>query len=122
MIALAIVVVLVFPAAMLVGLLHLANIRERRRSEAISRQIMLTDAIHGELGPVVAPRVRRGRHGRWTAELAVPAGLPQIAVMLDIARASLGPNAEIVLTTQEPARQRRPSVPPALAVGRAFTR
>jgi hypothetical protein len=123
MTALAIVVVLVLPVAVTIALLHVANVVERRRTAAISQQVMLTDAIHAVLGPVVAPRVRRGRRGSWIAELAVPAGMPQIGVMLEIAQASLGPDAEIVLTTQEPPRQRRPSAPPALTFsGARFSR
>jgi hypothetical protein len=125
MTALAIVVVVLIPAAVILGLLQLANVVERRRATRIARQIALTDAIHAVLGPVVAPRVRRLRRGRFMAELAVPRAMPEMATLLEIARASLGPDAEIVLTSAEPAPapQRRTPAPRALRLsGARFTR
>lgn len=116
MTALAIVVVLAIPVAVLVALLQLANVLEARRRQVVSRQIALTDAIHGALGPIVAPIVHRGRSG-WIAVLAVPAGHPHVGVMVEIAQAELGPTAEIVLLTQPPAPAcpRRAPAPAALA-------
>jgi hypothetical protein len=109
MTAVAVLVVLVTPVALLVGLLRLVDALERRRQQAVWRQIALTDAIHGAVGPVVAPLVRRGRHGAWVGVLAVPPGHPDLALIVGIAQAQLGPGAEIVLVAQEPApaRQRR---------------
>jgi hypothetical protein len=113
MVALDIVVVLVIPVAAVVGLLKLVDALERRRVEVVSRQIAVTDAIHGAIGPVVAPFVRRGRHGAWIAILAVPPGHPQTGLMVEIAQAELGPASEIVLVAQEPgpARQGRTPAP-----------
>jgi hypothetical protein len=121
MTALAIFSVLAIPVVALVVLLRLVDGHERRRREVVSRQITLTDAIHAALGPVVAPLVRRDRHGRWIGVLAVPAGYPHIGLMVEIAQAELGPAAEIVLLTQAPAppsRHRSPA-PPALALSSA---
>jgi hypothetical protein len=45
---------------------------QRARGEVVQRQIAVTDAIHRELGAVVAPVVRRrGRH-TWTVAVAAP--------------------------------------------------
>jgi hypothetical protein len=43
-----------------------------RRQEAIRRQIVLTDAIHGALGAVAAPVVRKPLVGPWRIQIAVP--------------------------------------------------
>jgi len=119
--ALAFFVVVAVPVAVILALLELANARERRRGAAVAQQIALTDAIHAVLGPVVAPRVRHGRRRGWIAELSVPAGMRDLGLMLEIAQASLGANAEIVLTTREPAPppQRRRSAPPVLKLSSA---
>ena len=89
MAALAIVVVLAIPVAVLIALLRLVTVLEMRRQALGSRQIALTDAIHGALGPVVAPVVRRGRSG-WIGVLPVAAGDPDVARMVEIAQAELG--------------------------------
>ena len=113
MAALAIVVVLAIPVAGVVGLLALATLVQARREALIARQVALTDAIHAVLGPVVAPIVRRGRRG-WVGVLPVPLGHPQIGLMVAIAQAELGPDAQILLLAQEPARpRRRPARAPA---------
>lgn len=116
MTALAIAVVLAIPIVVLIGLLHLVTVLEQRRLQVISRQIALTDAIHGALGPVVAPIVRRGRSG-WIGILAVRPGDPHVGLMVEIAQAELGPASEIVLVAQEPALapRRRAPAPAALA-------
>lgn len=110
MTALAVVVVLAIPVMALVTLLRLANAVQARREQVVAQQIALTDAIHGVLGPVVAPVVRRGRRG-WIAVLAVPGGYADVALMLAIARAELGPTAEIVLVPPDaprPSERRQP--------------
>ena len=58
--------------AAIVGLLLLARWRERVRDEVISRQVAVTDAIHRELGPIVAPRVKQRLWGPWEIIVAVP--------------------------------------------------
>jgi hypothetical protein len=114
MTALAVVVVLAIPVVALVALLRLANARQARREQVVAQQIALTDAIHGVLGPVVAPIVRRGRHG-WIGMLAVPTGYADVALMVEIAQATLGPDAEIVLILRESSRPRECRLPAAVA-------
>ena len=117
MAALAVVVVVAIPVTVVLGLLLLATVVERRREQVIARQVALTDAIHRVMGPVVAPVVRRGRGG-WIGVLAVPAGQPDLGLMVAIAQAQLGATAKIVLVTPDkgaPARSRRATAAPALA-------
>jgi hypothetical protein len=59
------VVVLVLIAALAFVAIQLAARVQRMRLDAVRRQIALTDAIHAELGAVVAPTVRRRLGGRW---------------------------------------------------------
>ena len=47
------------------------NRASRRREAAIARQIALTDAIHRELGAIVAPEVRGSRAAGWTVSMKV---------------------------------------------------
>jgi hypothetical protein len=116
MTALAVAAVLAIPLLVLVVLPRLIDRHARRREQVVLRQIALTDAIHGALGPVVAPVVRRGRGG-WIGVLPVTAGDPCVARMVEIAQTELGSGATIVLVTQEPAtaRSRRTPAPAALA-------
>ena len=95
---------------------RLATALETRRQQVVARQIALTDAIHGALGPVVAPVVRRDRDG-WIGVLPVPPGSPHVGLMVEIAQAELGPAAKILLVAQErpPAGPRRAPVPARLA-------
>lgn len=120
MLALAIVTVLAIPLLAVLGLLRLVTVLDARRTAVINRQIALTDAIHGVVGPVVAPTVRRGRRGRWVGVLPVPAGHPQLGLMVEIAQAELGPTAEIVVVAQAPApTRRRPTPSPTLRLSGA---
>jgi len=83
--------------------------RAERRAQCVTRQIMVTDAIHRELGPVVAPFIRRPLWGPWRLEMAVPFGRPAVVgTALAIAHQTLAaegrgrPDAfQIVLTPQE---------------------
>jgi len=43
-----------------------------RRQEAVWRQIALTEALDGELGPIVSPLVKRPLLGQRRIEIAVP--------------------------------------------------
>jgi len=47
---------------------------EKRRREAAELQGILTDAIDAEVGPIVAPVVKRPIWGPWQIEIAVPLG------------------------------------------------
>src|SRR5438132_2664091 len=63
---LTVVVVGLFPCLTLLALLGLTARVERRRAAVIARQIELTDAIHREVGALVASwvfRRERRRHG-----------------------------------------------------------
>jgi len=53
------------------GLLALARAFERRRGARVFRQIVLTDAIHRELGAAAAPEVRRTWSGEWVVSVRV---------------------------------------------------
>ena len=101
------VVVAVTPLISLAALLALASRRERIRQEAIAHQVMLTDAIHGELGAIVAPVVTAGRRGTWRVAIGVPLGHPGLvaAILAIVARrlASRAPGTrfDILLTPWE---------------------
>ena len=70
--ALATLVVLVMPAAALVALLLAIEQRQRAHADVIARQIMLTDAIHAELGAVVSPVVEKRAFRPWRVIFALP--------------------------------------------------
>src|SRR3989454_1719520 len=69
---LTVVVVGLFPCLTLLALLGLTARVERRRAAVIARQIELTDAIHREVGALVAPWVMRRPGGAWRVRIAVP--------------------------------------------------
>jgi hypothetical protein len=83
--------------------------REQRRYRRVARQVMVTDAIHRQLGPVVAPVVRKSLWGPWQLEMAVPFARPGVVgTALAIAHRTLAEDRtgardafEIVLTPQE---------------------
>jgi hypothetical protein len=97
-------VVVVLPVAVVGGLLAVAGRLQRARETRIARQVAVTDAIHRELGAVVAPVVARRLGRGWRAEIAVPLESPAIVgPVVAIVQATLGPAVrEIVLTAQEP--------------------
>ena len=87
--------------------------RERRRT-VIERQIALTDALDGQLGPIVAPVVTKPVFGPWEIQIAVPylrsAVLARILSVVDDIFAGVegggGPSYRIVLSaTQDPLRE-----------------
>ena len=59
------------PVIAILGLLEWANRAARRREAVIGRQIALTDAIHRELGAVVAPEVTGSAARGWTVSVGV---------------------------------------------------
>jgi hypothetical protein len=121
------IAVVLAPFAVIVGLLRLADRTAERRDARYARQIELTDAIHRELGAIVAPTVRRRRGGGWLISLAVPLDPPgTIATVLRITDERFGAESrsgrapyEVVLTrpvmdTPPAASHRaRPIEPPA---------
>jgi hypothetical protein len=70
--------VVALPLAGLTGLLLLVGRRERRRDTCVARQVALTDAIHRQLGAVVAPVVTRRLGGGWRVSIAVPFESPMV--------------------------------------------
>jgi len=54
------------------ALLDLSRRIQPRREERVARQIVLTEAIHGELGAVAAPDVTRSLSGEWTVSMRLP--------------------------------------------------
>jgi hypothetical protein len=79
-----------------------------RRSESARRQIVLTDALDAELGPIVAPVVTRPFWGPWQIEIAAPLAHPiTVGRILAVTRKALGsdgmaPDAYRVLLCDRP--------------------
>jgi hypothetical protein len=99
--------VLILPMAFVTALLLAAGWRERARERRLARQVLVTDAIDAELGPVVAPVVKRRFGGGWRVEVTVPFEEPVlIGRMVALARAAMlrtDPDTsplDVVLTTQ----------------------
>lgn len=72
--AAAILVVLLLPAGAIVALLLAVEARQRARDDVVARQIMLTDAIHAELGAVASPVVVKPAFRPWRVTFAVGEG------------------------------------------------
>jgi len=66
------------PVLTALGLLGLAEWRDRRRATAIAWQVRLTDAISAELGGVVAPVVSKPLGARWRVAMRVPVARPAL--------------------------------------------
>ena len=104
----AAVAVVVIPMVALVMLLRLANALQEARDDATAAQAAVTDAIHRELGAVVAPTITP-RRGGWRLQIAVPFRRPRtIASVVSLAHQVLSGvdirgrrrSYEIVLTPQ----------------------
>jgi len=97
------------PVLGLIALLKMADRIERKSQERYERQILLTDAIHRELGAVVAPMVSRRRAGGWLVGIAVPFDRPDavttIVRITDHVFASLGEVYELMLSRQTVVRR-----------------
>jgi len=63
-------------------LLKLVERLQDRRDLQRDQQIMLTDAIHWELGAVAAPVVSRRHGGGWRVSMAVPIDRPAVVAAL----------------------------------------
>jgi hypothetical protein len=70
-------VVVVIPPALVALLLVYSNHVQRAGAVVVARQVAVTDAIHRELGAVVAPVMRRSR-GSWELRMAVPLERPNL--------------------------------------------
>jgi len=91
------------PILVVIGLLALAAWRERRREAMVARQIRLTDAIADELGPIVAPLVRKPLGRPWRVDIQVPVGRPAavsriVAIAHDTLTRTGAGRYELVLT------------------------
>jgi hypothetical protein len=108
----ALMAALVLVAIPFVGVGALLVVAERlqnRRDAERDRQIMLTDAIYWELGPVAAPVVSR-RRGGWRVLMAVPFDRPaEVADLLRVTQRHFSANEngteplEILLTPKRSA-------------------
>jgi hypothetical protein len=76
------IVIAMIPFLGVGGLMWASQRIERRRTERIACQIMLTDAIHRELGAAAAPVVRQTRQDGWIVSMAVPIGSDAIVAAL----------------------------------------
>ncbi len=87
---LGLIAAILVPPAAVIGLLLLTAKIQRAREDAAARQVAVTDAIHRELGPVVAPIVRRRGWRAWELRVAVPLERPAFAgTVLAIAHRTL---------------------------------
>jgi hypothetical protein len=75
---LGLAVVVVIPPALVVSLLLFSNHVQRASADAVARQVAVTDAIHRELGAVVAPVMRRRGWGGWELRMAMPLERPNL--------------------------------------------
>lgn len=112
LIAALVLVALPFVAVSAV-LLVVERFQDRRDSER-DRQIMLTDAIHWELGAAAAPVVSRRLRGGWRVFMAVPFDRPvEVAALLRVTHHHFAADAkgaeslEIVLTPNRSAASPR---------------
>lgn len=69
---LALAVFLILVLVLIGGPMFLMDWRRNRRQEMIRRQIVLTDAIGGQLGMIVSPLVRKPLWGPWEVRIAMP--------------------------------------------------
>jgi len=103
------------PPALVVVMLLFSDRFQRRTQATIARQIEVTDAIHAELGAVVAPVVRQRLGGRW--QVLIPVELDNSDTVTQAVRAARGVfdahegtlpgRFEIVLTPRETLAPRR---------------
>jgi hypothetical protein len=91
------------PVLVVLGLLALAEWRDRRRVAMIARQVRLTDAIADELGSIVAPVVTKPIARPWRVDIRVPVGRPAtvsriVAIAHDVLTRTGAGSYELVLT------------------------
>ncbi len=90
MMMLAVLSVTVFPYVLIVAIAKLIDRYRASRAECAARQIAVTDAIHREVGPVVAPVVEKRAWGPWRLRIAVPRDHDALVCrIVDVAQQSL---------------------------------
>ena len=92
---------LVLPVVALLSLFKVVDFVQRRRAVVVARQIEVTDAIHREFGPIVAPTVRRA-HGGWRVVLPMHVGHPCAARVVELAALTLGPDVPVEVAVVAP--------------------
>jgi hypothetical protein len=110
-------VVLAVPMAAVTILLLAVDGLHRRREARIARQVAVTDAIHAELGAVVAPLLKRARRG-WRVELPMAPEHPGTSRAIAIAAGVLNKERAVeiaVVAPTWPVRRASGSPRPALA-------
>ena len=113
------VVIALVPVAGIWALLEWANRAALRREATIGRQIALTDALHRELGAVVAPEVTGSASRGWTVSVRVPlAGDAVVGTIARITHELFGrldgqdvPRVRLVLVARPAPRPLRPATP-----------
>jgi hypothetical protein len=108
-------VVVALPVLFVVALLLIAERFQRARQARVACQIAVTEAIHRELGAVVAPEITTRPWGRPRLVIAAPLERPaMVGTVLDIAHRTLrggdsptGRRVQIVVIPQEPPRAAR---------------
>src|SRR3989442_2116946 len=107
------VVVGLFPCLTLLALLGLTARVERRRAAVIARQIELTDAIHREVGALVAPWVMRRPGGAWRVRIAVPFERPAVVeAIVAVVRRTVPGRCHLRLNPPDNVVGRGPRPPP----------
>src|SRR5919201_1659727 len=76
---LVVITVALVPVGAVGGLLLVAERIRRARERVIARQVAITDALHHELGAVVAPTVAKRPWGSWRVVIPVAADQPALA-------------------------------------------
>ena len=74
---LGVTIVPLYMVSLIGGPMVLVDWLRKRRREAIMRQIALTDAIDGQLGPIVSPVVKKPLWGPWQIRIAMPFSRPE---------------------------------------------
>jgi hypothetical protein len=91
----AALVIVAIPFVAVSAVLTLVERLQNRRDAARDRQIMLTDAIHWELGAAAAPVVSRRFGGGWRVFMAVPMDRPaEVAALLRVTQRHFSEDAE----------------------------
>jgi hypothetical protein len=109
---LGVLAVVALPLGALLALLKAVDLVEHRRAAVVARQIEVTDAIHREFGPIVAPTVRRARGG-WRVVLPMYAGHPATARVVELAALTFGPDVTVEVAVVAPYTARPRLRPPA---------